>query len=57
MSWGVPSDFAASPQRCSPLGVLRAARDLVWPATPVKADVPVATYIGIRMGRETVDRL
>ncbi|WP_173668162.1 protoporphyrinogen oxidase [Thermobifida fusca] len=56
---GVPSDFAALARSgvLSPLGVLRAARDLVWPATPVKADVPVATYIGIRMGRETVDRL
>lgn len=56
---GVPADLGALARSgvLSPAGVLRAARDLVWPATPVGADVPVATYIGIRMGREVVDRL
>ncbi|MEY9211181.1 protoporphyrinogen oxidase [Thermobifida halotolerans] len=56
---GVPGDIAALARSgiLSPAGVLRAARDLVWPATPVRSDVPVATYIGIRMGREVVDRL
>ncbi|TDQ49617.1 protoporphyrinogen oxidase [Actinorugispora endophytica] len=56
---GVPGDLAALARSgvLSPAGVLRAARDLVWPATPVRGDVPVAAYIGVRMGAEVVDRL
>ncbi len=56
---GVPGDLRSLARSgvLTPAGVLRAARDLVWPATPVRADVPVATYVGIRMGREVVDRL
>ncbi|WP_116247174.1 protoporphyrinogen oxidase [Nocardiopsis sp. FIRDI 009] len=38
-------------------GTLRAGLDLVWPRTPVRGDVPVATYVGMRMGRQVVDRL
>lgn len=56
---GVPGDLAALARSgvLSPAGVLRAARDLVWPGTPVSGDVPVATYIGMRLGSEVVDRL
>ncbi|RKS07932.1 oxygen-dependent protoporphyrinogen oxidase [Nocardiopsis sp. Huas11] len=38
-------------------GTLRAGLDLVWPRTPVRGDVPVAAYVGARMGAEVVDRL
>ncbi|RCV52470.1 protoporphyrinogen oxidase [Marinitenerispora sediminis] len=56
---GVPGDLAALARSgvLSPAGLLRAARDLVWPRTPVRADVPVAAYVGVRMGAEVVDRL
>lgn len=56
---GVPGDLAALARSgvVSPAGVLRAARDLVWPATLVRDDVPVAAYIGIRLGSEVVDRM
>ncbi|PSK98187.1 UDP-galactopyranose mutase [Murinocardiopsis flavida] len=56
---GVPGDLLelARSGIVSPAGVLRAARDLVWPRTPVRGDVPVAAYIGIRLGAEVVDRM
>ncbi|MFC7327322.1 protoporphyrinogen oxidase [Marinactinospora rubrisoli] len=56
---GVPGDLAALARSgvLSPAGLVRAARDLVWQRTPVRADVPVATYVGLRMGEEVVDRL
>ncbi|MBB4932152.1 oxygen-dependent protoporphyrinogen oxidase [Lipingzhangella halophila] len=38
-------------------GTLRAARDLLWPRTPVRGDVAVGRYIGTRMGSEVVERL
>ncbi|GAA1458056.1 protoporphyrinogen oxidase [Nocardiopsis exhalans] len=56
---GVPGDLRALARSgvLSPAGTLRAALDLVWPRTPVRSDVPVAAYVGTRMGREVVDRL
>ncbi|MEU2940120.1 protoporphyrinogen oxidase [Nocardiopsis alba] len=56
---GVPGDLRALARSgvLSPAGTLRAALDLVWPGTPVRSDVPVASYVGIRMGRQVVDRL
>ncbi|GAB3211797.1 protoporphyrinogen oxidase [Marinactinospora endophytica] len=56
---GVPGGLTALARSgvLSWTGTLRAARDLVWPATTIHADVPVATYIGVRMGSEVVDRL
>lgn len=56
---GVPADPVALARSglLSPGGVLRAARDLVWPASPPGGDVSVADHIGRRMGREVVDRL
>ncbi|GLU48970.1 protoporphyrinogen oxidase [Nocardiopsis ansamitocini] len=56
---GVPGDLLSLVRSgvLSPAGALRAARDLVWPATLVRDDVPVAAYIGIRMGHEVVERL
>lgn len=56
---GVPGDLAALARSgvLSPAGTLRAALDLVWPRTPVRGDLPVASYIGIRMGRQVVERL
>ncbi|KOX10080.1 protoporphyrinogen oxidase [Nocardiopsis sp. NRRL B-16309] len=38
-------------------GTLRAGLDLVWPRTPVRGDVPVGAYVGVRMGAQVVDRL
>ncbi|WP_017596080.1 protoporphyrinogen oxidase [Nocardiopsis potens] len=56
---GVPGDPVALARSgvLSWAGTLRAALDLVWPRTPVRGDVPVARYIGVRMGAEVVDRL
>ncbi|MBQ1083159.1 protoporphyrinogen oxidase [Nocardiopsis sp. B62] len=56
---GVPGDLRALARSgvLSPAGTLRAALDLVWPRTPVRSDVPVAAYVGARMGRQVVDRL
>jgi oxygen-dependent protoporphyrinogen oxidase len=56
---GVPGDLRALARSgvLSPAGTVRAALDLVWPRTPVSSDVPVAAYVGTRMGREVVERL
>ncbi|WP_211715666.1 protoporphyrinogen oxidase [Nocardiopsis sp. MG754419] len=56
---GVPGDLRALARSgvLSPAGTARAALDLVWPRTPVRSDVPVATYVGARMGRQVVERL
>jgi oxygen-dependent protoporphyrinogen oxidase len=56
---GVPGDLAALARSgvLSWAGTVRAARDLVWPRTPVRGDVPVGAYIGTRLGAEVVDRL
>lgn len=56
---GVPGDLRALARTgvLSPAGTLRAALDLLWPRTPVRGDVPVAAYIGTRMGAQVVDRL
>ncbi|GHC84603.1 protoporphyrinogen oxidase [Nocardiopsis terrae] len=56
---GVPGDLRALARSgvLSPAGTLRAALDLVWPSTPVRSDVPVAAYVGTRMGRQVVERL
>lgn len=56
---GVPGDLRALARSgvLSPAGTARAALDLVWPSTPVRSDVPVATYVGTRMGRQVVERL
>jgi protoporphyrinogen/coproporphyrinogen III oxidase len=56
---GVPSDMAelASSGVLSDQGVARAGQDLQLPRTPRDGDVPVARYIGARLGDEVVDRL
>ena len=56
---GVPGDLRALAGSgvLSPVGTLRAALDLVWPSTRARSDVPVSTYVGIRMGRQVVERL
>ncbi|WP_431873171.1 protoporphyrinogen oxidase [Nocardiopsis eucommiae] len=56
---GVPGDLRALARSgvLSPAGTMRAALDLVWPRTRVRSDVPVAAYVGTRMGRQVVDRL
>ena len=56
---GVPGDLRALARSgvLSPVGTLRAALDLVWPSTRPRSDVPVSTYVGIRMGRQVVERL
>ncbi|WP_026119522.1 protoporphyrinogen oxidase [Nocardiopsis ganjiahuensis] len=56
---GVPGDLRALARSgvLSPAGTLRAALDLVWPRTPVRSDVPVAAYVGTRMGHQVVERL
>lgn len=41
----------------SPLGLARAALDLVLPASPVDGDESVASLVGRRLGREVVERL
>ncbi|OLT29987.1 protoporphyrinogen oxidase [Nocardiopsis sp. CNR-923] len=56
---GVPGDLRALARSgvLSWRGTLRAGLDLVWPRTPVRGDLPVASYVGMRMGHEVVDRL
>ena len=56
---GVPSDMAelAKSGVLSDEGLARAGRDLELPATARDGDVPVAGYIGARLGDEVVDRL
>ncbi len=56
---GVPSDMAelARSGVLSDAGVARAGQDLELPPTPRDGDVPVAGYIGARLGEEVVDRL
>jgi protoporphyrinogen/coproporphyrinogen III oxidase len=56
---GVPSDMAelARSGVLSGAGVARARQDLELPPTAREADVPVAGYVGARLGAEVVDRL
>jgi protoporphyrinogen/coproporphyrinogen III oxidase len=56
---GVPSDLAelARSGTVSGDGVARAGQDLESPATARDGDVPVAEYVGARLGHEVVDRL
>ena len=56
---GVPSDLdeLARTGVVSEAGVARAARDLELPPTARDGDVPVAQYVGARLGAEVVDRL
>src|SRR5712671_4507019 len=56
---GVPSDMAelAKSGVLSGQGVARARQDLELPATARDGDVPVARYVGARLGEEVVDRL
>ncbi|WP_066062322.1 protoporphyrinogen oxidase [Frankia sp. EI5c] len=56
---GVPTDvFGLVRSRVlSPLGLLRAAADLVLPRTALPDDPTVGGYVGARVGREIVDRL
>jgi len=55
----VPSDLAelARSGVLSDQGVARASQDLVLPPTARDGDVPVARYVGARLGDEVVDRL
>src|SRR6266849_5564190 len=56
---GVPSDLAelAKSGVLSDEGLARAGQDLELPPTAREGDVPVAGYIGARLGEEVVDRL
>ena len=56
---GVPSDMAelAKSGVLSHEGVARASQDLELPPTARDGDVPVAEYVGARLGEEVVDRL
>ena len=56
---GVPSDMAelATSGVLSDEGVARARQDLELPPTARDGDVPVAAYVGARLGEEVVDRL
>jgi protoporphyrinogen/coproporphyrinogen III oxidase len=56
---GVPSDMAelAKSGVLSGEGVMRASQDLELPPTARHGDVPVAEYVGGRLGEEVVDRL
>jgi protoporphyrinogen/coproporphyrinogen III oxidase len=56
---GVPSDMAelAKSGVLSDGGVARASEDLDLPPTARAGDVPVADYVGARLGAEVVDRL
>jgi oxygen-dependent protoporphyrinogen oxidase len=56
---GVPSDMAelAKSGVLSDEGVARASQDFELPRTARDGDVPVAGYIGARLGAEVVDRL
>lgn len=56
---GVPTDALGLVRSrvLSPLGLLRAAADLVLPRTRLPDDPTVGGYVGARVGREIVDRL
>ncbi len=56
---GVPSDMAelAKSGVLSDQGLARASQDLELPPTARDGDVPVAEYVGARLGAEVVDRL
>jgi protoporphyrinogen/coproporphyrinogen III oxidase len=56
---GVPADLdeLASSGILSPAGLARARADLRLPVTARDGDVPVASYVGARLGQEVVDRL
>jgi protoporphyrinogen/coproporphyrinogen III oxidase len=56
---GVPSDMTelARSGVLSAEGVARASQDLELPPTARAGDVPVAEYVGARLGEEVVDRL
>ncbi len=56
---GVPGDMIALARSgvLSWSGNVRAGLDLLLPRTPVRDDVPVAGYVGARMGSQVVDRL
>ncbi len=56
---GVPADLGEleSSGILSPAGLARARDDLRLPPTARDGDVPVASYVGARFGRELVDRL
>ena len=56
---GVPCDLAelAGSGLLSEAGAARAEQDLELPPTPRDGDVPVARYVGARLGDEVVDRL
>jgi protoporphyrinogen/coproporphyrinogen III oxidase len=56
---GVPSDMTelAKSGVLSGEGVARASQDLELPPTARDGDVPVAEYVGARLGQEVVDRL
>jgi oxygen-dependent protoporphyrinogen oxidase len=56
---GVPSDLSelARSDVLSGEGLARAAEDLELPPTDRDGDVPVAQYVGARLGDEVVDRL
>ena len=56
---GVPSDMTelATSGVLSDEGVARASQDLELPPTARDGDVPVAQYVGARLGEEVVDRL
>ena len=56
---GVPSDMTelAKSGVLSDAGVARASQDLELPPTARYSDVPVAEYVGARLGEEVVDRL
>ncbi len=56
---GVPTDLAdvAESGVLSEEGIARARQDLGLPPTAREGDVPVARYVGDRLGHEVVDRL
>ncbi|GAA3538111.1 protoporphyrinogen oxidase [Nonomuraea rosea] len=56
---GVPADLTelAKTGIISPAGLLRVPLDQILPATLVRTDVSVASYIRARMGAEVVERL
>ncbi len=56
---GVPADLAALARSrlLSASGLARVPFDLVRPVTPRGEDVPVAEFVGTRVGREVVDRM
>jgi protoporphyrinogen/coproporphyrinogen III oxidase len=56
---GVPADLDELERSgiLSPAGLGRAREDLRLPPTPRDGDVPVASLVGARFGRELVDRL